>query len=156
MSSKNVSRYSNHGVLLSSLLSTVLILSFLADEYVYLIVALIIIYLNVMIFINSTWFQENVEKTIIMKLNLQRKVIRPQVFMWGVFVYTPAFISFIFMACMYSAFRWNMLILVVYQLVDIMLTYMNRKGYVYFITFTVFFILNVIVFLISLENAFNF
>lgn len=156
MSSKNVSRYSNHGILLSSLLSTVLILSFLTNEYVYLIVVLIIIYLNVMIFINSIWFQENVEKTIIMKLNLQRKVIRPQVFMWGVFVYTPVFISFIFMARMYSAFRWNMLILVVYQLIDIMLTYMNRKGYVYFITFTVFFILNVIVFLISLESAFNF
>lgn len=155
MSSKAVSRYSKQETLFNIGLSLALIFFSFNRQSIYFVGAIAIIYLNIIIFVNSIWIQENIEKTIIMTLNLRKKIIKPKIFLWGFLMYCPTFFTFSVVFSSHSLFLINIVILVIYQFIDVVLLYINKKGIVYFLTFTIAFILNVVSFLSYLTSVFG-
>ena len=155
MLSKAVSRYSKQETLFNMGLSLALIFFSFNRQSIYFVGAIAIIYLNIIIFVNSIWIQENIEKTIIMTLNLRNKIIKPKIFLWGFLMYCPTLFTFSVVFSMQSLFFINIVILVAYQLTDFVLLYLNKKSIVYFLTFTVAFILNTVSFLSYLASVFG-
>lgn len=155
MSSKVVSRYSKQETLFNIGLSLALIFFSFNRQSIYFVGAIAIIYLNIIIFVNSIWIQENIEKTIIMRLNLRNKIIKPKIFLWGFLMYCPTFFTFSIVFSVQSLFFINIVILVAYQLTDFILLYLNKKSMVYFLTFTVAFILNTVSYLSYLSSVFG-